>query len=142
MPEEPNDEARKFYEMIRVADQPVWPGHNKSLLEWMIETMCFKTQHRVSQTAVDKFIKNSRSMAQAEHQHLIPDNYKQIKTILMKLGLSVIKYDVCPKHCFSYYKEGKDLDKCQVCNEPRYLPKRNERGKDVSQKRLWYFPIT
>ncbi|KAL6556212.1 hypothetical protein OROGR_005500 [Orobanche gracilis] len=39
-------------------------------------------------------------MAPEQYQQQIPDSYSEVKNIMSKLGLRVIKYDVCINNCF------------------------------------------
>ena len=108
-PEEPNDDAKLFYDLLAKADKPVYDGHDQSLLHWVSRVMTFKTTFNASQAATNEYIKGGRSMAPPQFQYKIPDNYPAFKNMMMKLGLGVIKYDVCENNCFLYYKEGKNL---------------------------------
>ncbi|KAL6556198.1 hypothetical protein OROGR_005486 [Orobanche gracilis] len=99
-PEDPNHEAKLFYYLLEYADRPVYELHNKSLLQWVTEIMNFKTTYNTSQKAMDYYIKSNKSMAPEQYQQQIPDSYSEVKNIMSKLGLGVIKYDVCINNCF------------------------------------------
>lgn len=57
LPEEPNDEAKLFYELLAMADKPVYEGHDQSLLHWVSRVMTYKTSFNASQAATNEYIK-------------------------------------------------------------------------------------
>ena len=49
--------------------------------------------------------------------------------------------DVCTNDCALLWKENENLDKCLVCEVPRYKDTRTQ-GKKIPHKVLRYFPLT
>ena len=109
MPNEPNEEARNFYDLINTADQPLYEGHNMSLLHWITDVMRFKTSHPTTQAQIEDYIQGCRNMVLPQYQHSIPDSYYKMKKVMLKLGLGVIKYDVRKDYCCIYYNEHANL---------------------------------
>ena len=70
----------------------------------------------------------------------IPKTYYDAKKMLKTLGLGYDSIHSCKYDCALFWKENETLDKCLVCNEPRYKFN-NGKGKKNFQKVLRYFPL-
>ena len=66
-------------------------------------------------------------------------HYKEKKK-LNELGLGYENIHVCKYDCALFWKENAHLEKCPICNEPRYQMV-EEKGKKVAHKVMRYFPI-
>ena len=56
------------------------------------------------------------------------------------MNLDYENIDACKYSCFLFYKEGADLVKCPVCDEPRWTYSPN--GRPIPKKVVRYFPLT
>ena len=52
--------------------------------------------------------------------NLVPMSTYEVKKILRDLGMSYEHIDACKNDCALFWKENENLDKCLVCEEPRY----------------------
>ena len=72
--------------------------------------------------------------------NLVPRSTYEAKKILHDLGMSYEHIDVCTNDCALFWKENENLDKCPVCEVPRYKDTRTQ-GKKIPHKVLRYFPL-
>ena len=73
--------------------------------------------------------------------NLVSRSTYKAKKILRDLGMSYEHIDACKNDCALFWKENKNLDKCPVCEAPRYNDTRAQ-GKMIPHKVLHYFPLT
>ena len=73
--------------------------------------------------------------------NLVPRLTYEAKKILRDLGMSYEHIDACKNDCTLFWKENENLDKCLVCEAPRYKDTRAQ-GKKIPHKVLCYFPLT
>ena len=66
--------------------------------------------------------------------------YYDAKKMLRDLGLGYDSIHACKYDCALFWKENETLDKCLVCDEPRYKFC-NGKGKKIPQKVLRHFPL-
>jgi len=100
-----------------------------------------RTTYHTTKNAMDYFIQMLLDVAPRENT--IPKNYYEAKKVVSTLGLKAVKIDCCQARCMLYYKEDIDLNECNFCGLPRYLPPKsqNKRYKKVSVKRMFYLSI-
>ena len=60
--------------------------------------------------------------------------------MLRDFGLGYDSIHACKYDCALFWKENETLDKCPVCDEPRYKFC-NGKGKKIPQKVLHHFPL-
>ena len=70
----------------------------------------------------------------------IPTSYYETKKILRDLGLGYESIHACENNCILFWKENVDVDKCLICDEPRYKF-HNGKDKKILRKLLHYFPL-
>ena len=70
----------------------------------------------------------------------IPKTYYDAKKMLRELGLGYNSIHACKYDCALFWKENESLDKCPVCDEPRYKLCHGK-GKKVPHKVLRHFPL-
>ncbi|CAN6559926.1 unnamed protein product [Malus baccata var. baccata] len=114
-----DSEAFKNYEkLLKNAKQELYPGcENFSVLTAIVELMHGKIKFRLSNKCFDYFLG------------------------LKGLGLGYQKIHSCVNNCILFYKENKSLDKCPVCNEPRFKMTSQNRKTKIPQKVLRYLPL-
>lgn len=141
MLEDPNEEAERFFEMLKAAQTPLWDGCTKySTLSASLTLLSLKAEYGFSQgcfNALAQFIGNA-----LPDSNTMPKNYYRAKKSIEELGLGCSKIECCPNGCMLYYKEDEVLQSCKICGEERYTHVRR-RGKDelVPRKHMWYFPL-
>ncbi|XP_030936566.1 uncharacterized protein LOC115961784 [Quercus lobata] len=73
--------------------------------------------------------------------NLVSRSTYEAKKILRDLGMSYEHIDACKNDCALFWKENENLDKCPVCEAPRYKDT-HAQGKMIPHKVLRYFPLT
>ena len=73
--------------------------------------------------------------------NLVPKSTYEAKKILCDLGMSYEHIDACKNDYALFWKENKNLDKCPVCEAPRYKDT-HAQGKMIPHKVLHYFLLT
>lgn len=136
--EEPNDEAKMFFKLLKDAEKPLYEGSKMSLLEMASRTASVKSECNLSQGFVDGFT----SLMNEVHpeNNLLSKSLYDTKKVLKGLQLPHEKIHTCPHGCMLFWKANAHLDKCSVCGKDRY--KKTSRGKLIPVKVLIYFPIT
>ncbi|RVX01357.1 hypothetical protein CK203_031234 [Vitis vinifera] len=129
----------KFDYLLGEANKELYPGCKKfSALTFLVKLMHIKILNRWSdksfdmllQVLVDAFPKRSN----------IPKTYYDAKKMLRDLGLGYDSIHACKYDCALFWKENETLDKCPVCDEPRYKFC-NGKGQKIPQKVLRHFPL-
>ena len=72
--------------------------------------------------------------------NLVPRSTYEVKKILRDLGMSYEHINACKNDCALLWKENENLDKCPVCEAPRYKDTRAQ-GKKISHKVLRFFKL-
>ena len=109
--EEPNEEARSFYDLLSQEDQQLYPGCNfVSPLSTTTRLLSAKTSHNVPQTAFDEFASILKSVLPSQNK--MPGSFYDAKKLMKKLGMRVEKIHVCQNECMLYYKEIRHLQEC------------------------------
>ena len=109
----------KFDYLLGEGNKELYPGCKKfSALTFLVKLMHIKVLNRWSdksfdmllQVLVDAFPERSN----------IPKTYYDVKKMLRDLGLGYDSIHACKYDCALFWKENETLDKCPVCDEPRY----------------------
>jgi hypothetical protein len=81
----------------------------------------------------------------ASDRNKIPDDFYEMKKLVSRLNLPVQKIDACTNGYMLFWK-GDDAHKdCKFCGHPRCMQKKVRKGnrpKEISFKKMYYFPIT
>lgn len=122
--------------LLRQAVEPLYPGSTTSRLQFSIILMSLCTLFSISHHGLDEiltFLKHD--VLPAENQ--CPKNSYEMKTLLMKLGLSHESIHCCSCGKTLYWKENAELDNCPKCQKSRYIE-----GSDIVPVRvLRYFSL-
>ena len=128
-----------FENLFHKANKELYPGCRKFFaLTFLVKLMhvkvlnCWsdKSFNMLLQLLIDAFPKGSN----------IPKTYYDAKKMLRELGLGYNSIHACKYDCALFWKENESLDKCLVCDEPRYKLCHGK-GKKVPQKVLRHFPL-
>ncbi|XP_050212799.1 uncharacterized protein LOC126664450 [Mercurialis annua] len=110
--EPPNAEAQKFYDMMRAAEEPIWPGNDRhSALSAAVNFLEFKCRFQASDGLMNE-------MSEFVHQLLPKDNklaknsYSN-KKLVRGLGLPVEVIDCCKNMCMIYWGDDAGLTLCK-----------------------------
>ena len=145
--EEPNANAKRFYELLQESQEPVYEGCKSSRISVLLELLHIKTLGRwtnESFTMLLEFLKKRLLPSKSK----LPDSYYESKKIMKVLGLSYQKIDACINDCLLFWKEDEALDTCKICGASRWkINKHNgedeskKNGKKIPLKTLRYFPL-
>ncbi|XP_019197160.1 PREDICTED: uncharacterized protein LOC109191027 [Ipomoea nil] len=142
--ESPNPEAQKFYDMLKAADQELWPGSNKhSQLSLIARLVSLKSENHISEKCFNQFTELLKEVVPEDN--LVPDNLYETKRLLRGMGLPVQKIDCCKNNCMIYWESDIDMTTCKFCAHPRF--KQTSRGTtkrqktNVAYKKMYYFPL-
>lgn len=145
--EEPNDEAKRFYSLLKDSQDPVYEGCKSSRMSALLKLLHIKTLGRWSNESFSMLLEFLKSDLLPKGSKL-PDSYYESKKILKDLGLSYQKIDACINDCMLYWRENEELNACKFCGASRWKSdKRNgedkckKNGKKIPQKTLRYFPL-
>ncbi|KAG7531488.1 hypothetical protein ISN44_Un30g000040 [Arabidopsis suecica] len=139
--EDPNFEAKKFYDILDAAKQPIYDGCKEGLskLSLAARLMSLKTDNNLSQNCMD-------SIAQIMQEYLpegnnSPKSYYEIKKLMRSLGLPYQKIDVCQDNCMIFWKETEKEEYCLFCKKDRYRPTQKIGQKSIPYRQMFYLPI-
>ncbi|XP_019163601.1 PREDICTED: uncharacterized protein LOC109159943 [Ipomoea nil] len=103
--ESPNPEAQKFYDMLKAADQELWPGSKKkSQLSLVARLMSLKSENHISEKCFNEFTELLKEVVPEDN--LVPDNFYKTKRLLpcnlQGMGLPIQKIDCCKNNRMIY----------------------------------------
>ncbi|XP_024009926.1 uncharacterized protein LOC112085133 [Eutrema salsugineum] len=138
--EEPNLEARRFFDMLDAAKNPLYAGcrDGHSPLSAATRMMGIKTNFNLSEECVDAIADFVKDIL--PENNLAPASYYEIEKLVCGLGLPYQMIDVCIDNCMLYWRETVDRSTCYFCRKPWY---KDTWGRvRVPHKRMWYLPLT
>ncbi|XP_050246160.1 uncharacterized protein LOC126694124 [Quercus robur] len=135
-----DEEVRNFDKMFSDSKHELYPGcTDYTLLKFVIEMLNVKVTTNLSNKGLDMILDLLSKIL--PKGNLIPRSTYEAKKILRDLSLSYEHIHACKNDCALFWKENENLDKCPVCQTPRYKDNRTG-GKKIAQKVLRYFPLT
>jgi len=145
--EGPNDEARKFYQMINDANQELYPGCESFLtLSFIIRLYLLKCLHGWRNSSFTDLL---QLLKEVMPYFNIPEPFNKTNSMITDLGFDYKKIHACPKDCMLFWKESENLDACSICKSSRWkeFPKVNSKVEGpkyqlrVPAKVLRHFPL-
>ena len=135
-----DEEVCNFNKLEEDAKHELYPGcTNYSILKFLIEMLNIKVMTNLSNKGLDMMLELLTKILLKGN--LVPRSSYEAKKILRDLDMSYEHIDACKNNCALFWKEDKKLDKCPVCEVPRYKDTRTQ-GKKIFHKVLRYFPLT
>ena len=108
-----------FDNLFNEANKELYPGCKKfSALTFLVKLMHVKVLNHWSDKSFDMLLK--LLVDAFPERSNIPKTYYDAKKMLRTLGLGYDSIHACKYDCSLFWKENETLDKCIVCNEPRY----------------------
>ncbi|KAL1216625.1 hypothetical protein V5N11_014563 [Cardamine amara subsp. amara] len=103
--EEPNLEARRFFDMLDAAKQPLYKGckEGHSPLSSASRLMTIKTDHNLSEECVDAITDWAKDLLPEDN--LLPASYYEVQKLVAGLGLPYQVIDVCIDNSVCYTGE-------------------------------------
>ena len=116
--ENPNDDAETFYNLLKDAEQELYPGCKKfTKLSFIVRLFHIKCLYGLSDKSITVLLELFKE-ALPEGETL-PKSFYQTKKIISDLGLGYNKIHACPNDCILYWKEKAQETKCTVCGTSR-----------------------
>ncbi|XP_075659141.1 uncharacterized protein LOC142629026 [Castanea sativa] len=135
-----DEEVRNFDKLEEDAKRELYPGcTDYSILKFFIEMLNVKVMTNLSNEGLDMMLELLTKVL--PKGNLVPRSTYEAKKILRDLGMSYEHIDACKNDCALFWKENENLDKCPVCETPRYKDTRAQ-GKKIHYKVLRYFLLT
>ncbi|KAF7131579.1 hypothetical protein RHSIM_Rhsim09G0057000 [Rhododendron simsii] len=134
------ENVRNFDKLMKDAHQELYPGCKFTLLSFVIKLLHVKVLNKWSNKSFDALLGLLKELLPTSDQD-IPGNIYEAKKFLRDLGLGYVPIHACKNDCALFWKENADLEKCPVCEEPRYKLD-DGKGKKIPHKILRYFPLT
>ena len=145
----PNENANKFYNLLRKAEHELYPWYKKftklSFIIKLFHMKCLNGWNNKSFTILLELLKEALLEGET-----LPSNYNKTKKVLCELGLHYIKIDIRPLDCMLYSKEHANANECIVCGVFRWKSSdvhptdefnQSLKKKKISAKVLHYFPL-
>ena len=135
--EELNKETKKFYNLLKDAEQKLYSGCQKIFrLSFIIHLFQIKCLYGWSNTSFDSLLK---LLVEAFFQgNVLPNSTYDCQKIIKDLGLDYVKIDACIDDCILYRGGYENLDECPICKKSRW---QENKKNNVPNKIVRYFPI-
>lgn len=140
--EEPNADAKKFYDVMKAAKKPLYTGSERNLLETVVEYLSIKATNNMSQSCYNQVVAAAKRGMPSDN--CMVGSFYETTKLVKKLGLSYEKIDACKNQCMLFYKENESKTVCDFCKASRYKPDRRgsaKRKKNIPWKQLRYMPL-
>ena len=119
----PNEEAQKFYNLLRDSNKPLFEGSPQSKLSMCVKLLALKSMSNISEVGLDYV--TEMMLEATPNKDNLPKSYYEAKMLVSKLGLKFKKIDCCEKGHMLFYnnefgKNDGELLECKFCGRPRY----------------------
>ncbi|XP_058215037.1 uncharacterized protein LOC131326316 [Rhododendron vialii] len=114
-----DEKTKKFFKLLEDAKRELYPGCKTfTTLSFIMRLMHIKVLNGITDKAFDMLLECLKlGFPPGE---TLPPSYNEAKKFRESLGFSYVKYDACPNDCMLFWKDKKDLDKCEICQTSRY----------------------
>jgi hypothetical protein len=140
----PTPEVQKFFDMLRVSEEPLHKHMTVSVLAFVNRITSIKSKFAFPNKCYKELLSLFSDVLPSNHK-MSKDMY-QFKKLLTALGMEYEKIDVCKDNCMIFYKEHKNEMKCLKCGKPWFIEVINEDGEKVmtktAHKQLRYMSLT
>ena len=127
--EEPNESAKKFFDLLKDAQQELWSGCSKlTKISFMVRLFQLKCMRGCSNGNAKQTLRLITDALNAGH--CFPDTIKKAQKTILDLGLSYVKIDACVNDCVSFHGPLADSNTCPICEESRW---KNDDGNIIDE---------
>ncbi|XP_074374253.1 uncharacterized protein LOC141714644 [Apium graveolens] len=146
-----NDDARKFYRLVKEGGQPLYPECKKfSRLSFLVRLYQLKCIHGFSESGFSDLLELIKEVF--PHVNL-PSSFSAAKGMIKDLGLDYQKIHACPNNCMLFWAENERLENCAKCGTSRWrvVEKKTKARSDanielasnpkIPAKVIRYFPL-
>ena len=118
--EEPDIDAKEFYEMLDAANQLIYSGCREchSKLSLAAKMMNIKTDHNLLENCMDAWTDLCKEYLPEDNVSI--DSYYEIHKLVYSLGLPSEMINVCIDNCMIYWGDDEKLEECRLCKKPRF----------------------
>ncbi|WMV49767.1 hypothetical protein MTR67_043152 [Solanum verrucosum] len=143
----PNEDAKKFYNLVEEASQELYPGCTGfSKLSFTVRLYLLKCLHGWSN---ESFTSLLELLKEVMPELNIPPSYNKIKSMVKNLDLDYEKIDACPNDCMLFRNDHKDDEFRHTRGASRYIKspevdselEPSKKQHRVSAKTLRHFPL-
>jgi hypothetical protein len=114
--EQPNESAKKFYDLLKDAQQELCPGSKLTKISFMVKLFQLKCMGGWSNAG-----KTLELFSDAlPPGHCIPDTYEKARKVIRDLGLTYIKIHACVNDCVLFHGPFANMDTSPTCGESRW----------------------
>ncbi|KAL2237921.1 UNVERIFIED_CONTAM: hypothetical protein Sindi_0983800 [Sesamum indicum] len=106
----------RFYNVVDVADQPLWSDYIQSQLELVAGLVTIKAERNISERTYGQISQWTNNILPSGHTLL--RYYHSTKNLIRDLGLPIEKIDA-KNNCMLYWKDDVDLGDCKFCEDAR-----------------------
>ncbi|CAE5969941.1 unnamed protein product [Arabidopsis arenosa] len=109
MEEEPNEETKKFFNLLNASHDPIYAGCREGLSQLSLASryMTLKTDYNLSEKCMDSIAQMMKDYLPKDNK--APDSYYDTKKLMRSLSLPYVKIDVCQKISEGFEKNVADL---------------------------------
>nr|CAD1824779.1 unnamed protein product [Ananas comosus var. bracteatus] len=137
---EPDEETKKFYKLVKDANQEIYPGCKKfSKLSFIVRLLQIKCLGGWSNKNFDMLLKLLKEVLPAGET--LPSSFYETDKIIKDLGLGYEKIDACPNNCMLYRKEFANASLCHVCGASRWKTIESKVSIKKSKEKHGHKPI-
>ncbi|XP_028074698.1 uncharacterized protein LOC114277071 [Camellia sinensis] len=147
--EDPNEDAQKFYDLLKDAEKPLYEGcKNFSKLSAIVHLYHLKCLNGWSNHSFTMLLQILRDMLPSDAN--LPKASYDAKKIIKDLGLGYEKIHACPNDCMLFWKEHANDEVCH-CGASRWATNENDlqhnmstsskKRKKKAAKVLRWFPL-
>ena len=144
-----NDDAKKFYRLVKEGGQPLYPNCKKfTQLSFIVRLYQVKCIHGFSEAAFTALLELIKEVFPDVN---LPSSFSVAKGMIKDLSPGYEKIHACPNDCMLFWAENEKLDKCTKCGTSRwklYEQKLNSienmdmlKESKIPAKVMRYFPL-
>ncbi|XP_074351502.1 uncharacterized protein LOC141690616 [Apium graveolens] len=113
-----NDDASKFYRLVKEGGQPLYPECKKfSRLSFLVRLCQLKCIHGFSESGFSDLLELIKEVF--PHVNL-PSSFSAAKGMIKDLGLDYQKIHACPNNCMLFWPENERLENCAKYGTSRW----------------------
>ena len=129
----PNQDAQRFYSLLKDFDQHLYEGcRNFSKLSAIVILYQLKCLNGWSNKSFTMLLQILKDMLPLDAK--LPKDPYEAKKIIKDLGLGYEKIDACINDCMLFWKENANDEECKVCHTSRWATNENDRKNSGNDK--------
>ena len=116
-PEDPEETAKAFLDMMASSKKPLYEGAKISQLDSISQLLAVKAKFGWTRASFDELLAVLGN--QLPEGNVLPQNMYESKKLMSALTMGYEKIDICPKNCLLFTKEYAKDDYCHKCKSSR-----------------------